>query len=256
MELIKYMSYNFYIPFFYFIKTRLKRKVKIASWLFIYHVPILLFSYLYNDYVGFNILCVIVVIYCLYEIGYIYNDTETIKNEINPTLRLCSNELDYYEKHKYRIYLVRILIALSLCLWYAICYGKYDIFLTWLILPVFLYYNLIRSRFNLILHFILVTLRFSLPFYILSSSIMFFIASLLLFPLLNLIERCAENRFNLCFFQGFLLSNKTSGRYIYYFLIAIFLAPFCIMYNQLVSILFVCIYFLLFRLFSLKLSRV
>lgn len=248
------MNYKFYIPFLYFIKTRLKSKIKIASWVFIYHIPIFLFSYFYNEHIGFNILCIIVVIYSLYEVGYIYNDAETIKNEINPTLRLCSQDLIYYEKNKYRIYLFRILIALGLCLWYAIYYDKYDVFLTWFILPVFLYYNLIRNRFNLILHFILVALRFSLPFYVLSSNIICFIASLLLFPLINLIERCSENRFNLCFFQGLLLSNKTSGRYVYYFCIAIFLLPFCIIYNQVYPILFVCIYFLLFRLFSLKLS--
>jgi len=51
-------------------------------------------------------------IYTVYEIGYIANDTETIKHETNPAMRLTANELAYYERHKHLIYGFRLMLNL------------------------------------------------------------------------------------------------------------------------------------------------
>ena len=54
----------------------------------------------------------------LYETGYIYNETETIKKEKDPTKRLTNEQLAFYERHKYLIYSERLLLSfiLNFCL--------------------------------------------------------------------------------------------------------------------------------------------
>lgn len=61
----------------------------------------------------------VMLVYNYYEIGYIQNDTETIKKENNPTLRLTMIQLQYYKSHFILIYSSRIFwgILLSLLLY-------------------------------------------------------------------------------------------------------------------------------------------
>lgn len=255
----------FYIPFQYSFKSRLKKFPQKISWLIIYFFPVLFsFTFIEGIDVNFENICLsfagISLIYCLYEIGYIYNDTETIKNEEKPTLRLSKENLLFYEKNKNNIYGFRFISALiiSIVIYY---FSEKIIFLiaSWSIILLYIAYNSIRNRLNLPLHFCLVTLRFcSIPLLFAQYiSVATTISLILLFPLLNTLERCRESRFNLPLFQKLVINNAKTGRYYYYLLlILVAMVSFIISYKQgfntHVPIVFLIysLYFFIYRLFS------
>lgn len=74
----------FYTPFLYYYKTRLKSFYKLLSWMLIYLAPIYLAVYysIQNEMDNIYFLLLIIVVHNLYEVGYIQNDTETIKKRI------------------------------------------------------------------------------------------------------------------------------------------------------------------------------
>jgi len=105
----------FYLPMGYLLKTRLNSLAKFISWNIIYVFPLFYLAYIKLNFVitiidFVEILGSIIVVYNFYEIGYIQNDTETIKRESNPTLRVSKDELEYYEENKWYIYIARIVI--------------------------------------------------------------------------------------------------------------------------------------------------
>ncbi len=247
-----YMNFNFFfVPFFYFIKTRAKSDIKVISWVLIYIFPIFIFDFIYNHQLSFKSILISAFIYTLYEIGYIYNDTETIKKEKKPTIRLREESFSFYEGNKVVIYFSRLIIAILLNVFYVYLYNDLNINYIWFILPVFFVYNLTRSRFNLILHFFLVILRYSLPFYIFTNDIYSILFSCFLFPIINLIERCSEQRFNISNFQKFILSNKKNGRYIYYFIVFIVFLFLHLQFKFIdISYVLIAFYYFLFRYLS------
>ena len=94
----------FYLPMGYLLKTRLNSLAKFISWNIIYVFPLFYLAYIKLNFVitiidFVEILGSIIVVYNFYEIGYIQNDTETIKRESNPTLRVSKDELEYYEEN-------------------------------------------------------------------------------------------------------------------------------------------------------------
>lgn len=217
----------FFLPFLYTYKTRLNSGVSLLSWIAIYPTLLFIFCFLWAPDLSVSEIMIffisLVIIYNLYEIGYIYNDTETIKIEEKPTLRLSSIYLKLYYLNKRCIYVFRLFLSLFLC-YLLTCYFSVNLLnvaIAWLILPVFFTYNKIRSRLNLVLHFFLVTLRYFGPVFITMGNDgwlwkLFYIA--LLFPFANLFERCREQRFELSFFRRLSFSNM-QWRQGYYFLI-------------------------------------
>lgn len=219
--------YNvFYFPFWYSKQTRFRTTTRLCSWIIIYLIPVSLsfllvspaFDYIYllKSFIG------VLLVYNLYEIGYIYNDAETIKREKSPTMRLSQLQLRYYENNKKSIYLFRFLIALVTTV--LLSFNDHTlVFLlaSWGIIPAYALYNSVRNRLNIPLHFVLVTLRYCSPalLFIDSSNYYIFLLMICLFPVINTLERCAESRFNFPFFKRFFLTNKKSGRYVYYFIL-------------------------------------
>ncbi len=225
----------FFVPFCYFFKTRLIKKSNKISWFFIYLLPILLVIFSEKNVNLSSVLSVfmyILSVYTVYEMGYIWNDTETIKNEKKPTRRLTVTELDFYEENKKLIYLSRLLLVLIFSLYF---FGSniyyFLLFNIFSILFLYVLYNSIRGVLNLPLHFLLVCFRFVTP--VVAFTSISFIWVVLLFPVINLLERASENRFGLYFFNDFLLSDKKRGRYVYYlilfFILLLFNAPFSIL---------------------------
>lgn len=222
-------EYNiFYLPFWYSKQTRFRTIPRFFSWVIIYLIPVSLsfllvhlgfdYTYLFKSFLG------IFLVYNLYEIGYIYNDAETIKNETSPTLRLDYQQLQFYENNKKNIYCSRFFIAALITFVLSLYEGTlFFLLASWSIIPVYVLYNSVRSRLNIPLHFILVTLRYSSPILLFTGLDKAYVIVLLifLFPLINTLERCSGKRFNLTFFRGFFLTNKKSGRYIYYFILLV-----------------------------------
>ena len=208
----------FFTPFFFFFFTRLKSTSKFISWIIIYLAPLILSVFIFSsDLVKLQILLLTIVCsHNLYEIGYIQNDTETIKKEYNPTLRLTLAQLSFYEKNKSIVYIVRFLISIFLTVTIVFYYDSLYIYCVWLITPIFFIYNLIRSRLNLLLHFILVFCRYCLPVFISTGSYSLTLLMILCFPLPNLLERASEKRFGFFFYRSLLKDKISSFRVFYY----------------------------------------
>jgi hypothetical protein len=219
---------------------------KLVSWIIIYILPVLYFSiYLplgkmeIHDFI--LALLYIALLYTLYEIGYIENDTETIKKENNPTIRLNKQFMSYYEGNKYAIYAVRIIFGLILSgLIYILSNSRNSVIaliLAWALLITFHIYNQIRNIANLYLQILLVTLRYS------SCQFLFFnqfnltvlLLSIVAFPLLSFIERAADVHVNR-FYQ----------KWARFCVLNIGLFRFRIFYYGIVNILLIPLYFLSF----------
>lgn len=247
----------FYTPFLYTIQTRLKSKAHVLSWLAIYIIPVFFCFSFFNEVGSIPTIISkgvlgILLIYNLYEIGYIYNDTETIKNETRPTYRLSSDSLDFYEKNKFSIYLLRFIAALIISIIIFILFKNVGfLFVAWGIIILYAIYNNIRNIFNLPIHFLLVTVRFC-SLLILYSPVDFekaLIFMIFIFPVINTLERCSEKRFDLALFQNMTLCNKKDGRYKYY--LALLLVSFVLLMLNATQTTVVfttyCIYFFIYR---------
>ncbi len=214
-------AWFFYCPFVYTVRTRLDSSPSVTGyWILVYLVPtfLLWFSASLNTGLpspgaaqGFfpgqvaNLLLyflAISLIYTLYEVGYIQNDTETIKKEIHPTLRLNPEQLAYYEQKKYVIYAVRFLTAVVLSAFIVHDTGLSAgsiLFLasTWFLIPLYLLYNRMRNRWNLVLHFFLLSLRYSAVLFLfvpeMPDSVLVF--SVLIYPLPTILQLCAKGKF-------------------------------------------------------------
>nr|UEO57264.1 hypothetical protein [Morganella morganii] len=221
----------YYIPFVYFYKTRLKSIKKFISWMIIYTIPV---SFSFTFYTGFNSdvipnlfisLLSITLIYSLYEVGYIYNDTETIKTEKKPTIRLTENQLEFYEKNKTIIYSSRIIVSILISFLLVLITSENILpflFSTWMLLIVYYFYNTTRSLYNLPLHFILVSIRYASVSIIFGQSYLVLFYLILLFPVINLLERTTESRFNISNIINKPFKNKTIGRIFYYAILSLF----------------------------------
>lgn len=252
----------FYVPFYYTIVSRLHSFSKFFSWIIIYLIPQFIFSFYFFGSVDYwqaflGIAFGVALIYTLYEIGYIYNDTETIKKEIQPTLRLDTSQLNYYYEHRVQIYSLRILLALIVSFIFIHLEQYFFVLLVWCIIPIYAVYNSIRNRWNLPLHFFLVVIRYCSVTLLLGGGAAFFYC-ILLFPIINLLERCSEKRFQLPFFQTFIFSNKKDGRYKYYFVSMIVAVGLLI--NDMswlnLTFLFLSLYYFVYRWFIVNLKMV
>lgn len=247
----------FFIPLSYTYKTRLRSFPFFLSWIAIYPLLLLLFIFFYED-VSIYTLSIfslsILLTYNLYEIGYIENDTETIKKEKKPTMRLSESELIFYYKNKLLIYTFRMALSVLLSISIFLINPTTDkliIAYPYLILILYFIYNKVRGKLNLPIHFALVTVRYSAPILITLNdfSIENLIFIILIFPFINLIERCGEKRFDFTFIQE-KTKNKNKLRVIYYFTLTIFLF-FASLYDVIYIPLLICSnYIFLYRLIS------
>lgn len=215
----------FYLPILYTYITRLRTPLKSLSWGCIYVIPIIYLLFWQNTQWSISItnilfvLLAIVTVYNFYEIGYIQNDTETIKNEHEPTSRLLAEMLGYYDRHKELIYLQRIVQGLLLifCLWLlkaeltgCILFFSSMVFL----LLVYQFYNHIRGHWNMVLYFILVSIRYCSPLLLFPDNLswsLFFLA-LMVFPIIKTTEfrstKPAEITTNIYFRKYIIKFNK------------------------------------------------
>lgn len=186
---------SLFIPFVYFIFTRIKTPSSFVSWIIIYFVPILVIATIFGGNDAFLTFCLIASVYSVYEFGYIFNDSLTILKESSPTLRVSEEFSTFVRMNIYKLFILRLFQSYILG---YIAVGNICLFYILPIIILYFFYNNIRSRVNLFLHFFLVLFRYSFPIYVL-SGLSFFWLSIFLFPVPNLIERSTEIRFNFKF---------------------------------------------------------
>lgn len=238
---------SFYIPFLYFIKTQLRHSYQRMSYIFIYFFPIFYFVFLLGGS-WFEALGTILLIYSVYELGYMFNDTISEEYEINKTSRLTLEESNYFVRNKWHIVFFRFLCAFIICLFMI---GKSQAFiLVPFILTVFYFYNTGNVRFRLLLHFLLVIIRYVSPFiFSVGFQLPYVLYLVLIFPLHNSIERLREDKFGFpSYIKNFFLFNTTSGRFAYYFLLSLISTMFY--FNGLyvdLSFIVLCLLFMVYR---------
>ena len=241
-----------YFPFVYTFHTRLLSLSSKISWFTTYVAPVLIACLYFNLDYGFSFL-LIFSIYAAYEIGYIVNDCELIKKEENPTIRLNSKELKYYESKKVLIFLIRILcLVFSIFLVYIYYVNLFLPLLisVFLILITYTIYNNIRNNFNLPLYSLLVYFRYFVIFILIEKSLILAFFLYLIYPFCVTLEFSTKKRFITSYFMKF--RNFDRFRSIYYFLLLI-LVVFLYFFSNLVYVdlfIYLSFYFFIYRLLS------
>lgn len=209
---MKFKTVFFYLPFMYAVGTRYNSPKNLIRFILKYLVPVVLLS-VFSD--GFNIWILLVGIiytYNLYECGYIENDCETIKNEENPTLRLTLNQLEYYEKYKWRIYTTRFFWHILLfCLLMLIGGSLVCLVYAMLLTPIYLLYNRIRNKWNMLLYMLQMYLRYSAPVFLSINevSLQLAIMILLIYPYPTYVQRTVKGCFGYIsrFYQNYVIAS-------------------------------------------------
>lgn len=191
----------FFIPFVFTKKTRYNSANKIAVYFITYLIPLFIISFLQcypknltsvSFYSSFFLALVSYV--NLYEVGYIYNECETIKKEKNPTKRLSDSQLEFYEKHKAIIYAERFIVSivLNLLLLFFISKKSVMLFSFAELFTLFIYYayNNVRGKITQLIYFFLSMMKYSSLIFINSKklSLSVFIAAVFVFPIVRTME--------------------------------------------------------------------
>lgn len=226
---------SFYIPFCYFGFVRMGTIAKCFGFISYFVIPTFYYFLYLKDFLFIsaivNYLISVFLLYNLYEIGYIQNDTESIKKEITPSLRLYPRNITFYSKHKVSIYIARCIYSILFCLLLLFIndFSKGALLFSsgcYFLLIIFLLYNKIRNKWSICIFCILQIskyLCFTLLFYPNINQIAIY-GLILIYPFPNIIERLSFKRYNIKIFR-ILLPNKHSFikfRTKYYLIIILF----------------------------------
>lgn len=152
------MRIMYYLPLYYGIKTRAKGIFHKMSFMTNILIPNLFFSAFYSSQ-GYNSIqqfligiMAFIAMYSVYEVGYLQNDTFTIRLEERPTIRLDAIENKYIQENVLKIIAVKIITALFIpflaCYYFNI--SIINLFLLCIsLLGLFLAYSIFNSYRNI-----------------------------------------------------------------------------------------------------------
>lgn len=255
----------FLVPLAYLLGTRLANKRAVASFIAIYPLPIALSVWVYTgsgepaDWLALAM--AMLAFYGVYELGYMDNDTRTVRSEVAPTERLSDDEKNFYARARWWIAVLRLAFVAAACVSIELLLeGSYSRTLLLMglmvILVVFPVYNSVRGTTGLPLHLLLTSARFCMPGMVLVpfAHADYFFVMWLAFPFVNLLERAGEPRYGLPFFAPF-LSKRDLVRVVYYAVMFSSALGFWLIYGGNPLALVVFGWFLLVRLVALGLAR-
>jgi hypothetical protein len=225
------------------------------SWVMIYFVPLFLIIVAFNPVLDttiyYQLILATVGTYTLYELGYIQNDTVTIRNETEPTLRLDELQQEYVSDYWLVILLVRLLIVAILLGYLSTAAGfLYYLFSLFLVALVFPLYNRRRGAINAALHPLLVIARYCGPLLLVMPEVAVFLYGLLMFPLINGLERARQPRYGLGVLQHLWFADGHSGRWGYYLLMLVFWSGVCLVLDFALLTVLPLAYMFVYRLVS------
>lgn len=188
----------FYIPFAYYAVVRAGTIPKMLSWVLIYVMPTFVYGLFAAQGLStaycINYFLLLISTFCIYETGYIHNDTFATRHEQQPALRLYQENLTHFYSHWHLIYTTRILYAV-IAITIFLIFNHYSIeaittsISIVLIIPIFYLYNIWRTKYNVFLYPILVFSRY-IPFLLPYKPEWHIILLLFLsFPFCNMLER-------------------------------------------------------------------
>lgn len=247
---------KYLMPFTYLFDTRQKDLIHKASFVLVCYLPSVFFIY-FQKPININDLIIYTIgfisIYCIYEIGYLFNDIITIKFENNPTIRWDNNKLNMIEKYLPLIVLskVSLLLFFNAFVYHFCNYSNFAIYCICLgILALFFgLHNVCRSRFNILTMFIMISMRYlALPVLILEKiPCKDFIFLIFLIPVCRTIEYASKPKYKL-FSQNWY--NEIKIRFFYYiFLLLTISILYFLKYIEFYAVIMV-IFFVLLRSFN------
>lgn len=203
---------KYLVPFMYGFSTRAKTVHYKISLLAVVVVPILVVVVFCNDdlaYVLPRFALAFVAIYCIYEIGYLFNDTYTVRFESNPTHRLDARERLLVERWANLLISVRHFTAMVCCLLlhsagvenllhFVVMLGLLDI--------SFALHNSIRSVANVWTMFLVLTLKYcSIPVLFMPLNDYMVYSAMLIFamPAIRTIEWASKPIYGLRIFANY-----------------------------------------------------
>ena len=168
------MWIKFYMPMYYGIYTRAKGIFHKLTFIGTIFVPNIIIGLYAGNVLNFEKLGVAVVafvaMYCIYEVGYLTNDTYTIRFEANPTIRLNIKEQEHVERWVLTIIASRYAVV-AFIVYIINIYSKYNIegFIVCLCALDILYkiYNSFRGGYNVVFISFVILLKY------LSVSVLF-----------------------------------------------------------------------------------
>lgn len=212
------------VPFVYAYKTRMGKSLSgLLKWLCEFLMPTFGLYYFAIgdgrvDVVGYALMTTLV--YTLYEWGYFWNDTVTVRKETNPTLRLSAEMYRLAYQNRYVVTVVRLVFAMMLTWW--IFYqsggefgGRIALCAAWMLPLVYAFHNTFRGTWSHLSHLLLLFLRYVsaalLPLLVWSWWIP--LLAFLVYPLPNMMEMLARGKFGLSYPITRLYLPKYENRY-------------------------------------------
>lgn len=206
----------FFMPFLFTIRTHYNSPCKIAVYGITYIVPLFLIVFMQNypasisSTIFYVVFLLALVSYVnLYEVGYIWNECETIKKETYPTKRLSDERLAFYDKHKILIYTERFALSVGLNALLSCFVSSSSILLfsamEILSCVVFFVYNSVRGKHTQVIYLFLCVLKYSALCFCFSETLSFstLLASIFVFPIVRTMEYKAhydtDSKVNLLF---------------------------------------------------------
>jgi hypothetical protein len=251
---------NFYVPYVYGIRSRSKTILHKGSFLILFLLPVFLFCFSAAADMNFgrfaiSFICAFTSMYCVYEIGYLYNDVITTKNEKMPSYWLPQKEQDYVEKKFQLLVASRVLIVCACLVALSLLQiNNLEIFEVALVLLylIFTVHNSIRNKWNVVTNFGLQCLKYccvTLPFCNKENLIVYMVIMIIQVPLIRSIEFLAKKRMGITFMQKMDISLL---RVVYHLIISIVMISLFIMSREhiYVAAMSVSIILLTFRIIS------
>lgn len=263
----------FYIPFCYLYQVRLGTMAKLLSWALLYIFPTLFYAALSthmaaDDFalMAIDYALLLVAVICVYELGYIHNDTFTIRREQHPTRRLYPHNEQFFADHWRSVFLTRLSVStliLAILLWRHATQPIWwlTVASVALIFPLFLAYNACRTRHNVWLYPLLVFSRYwplVLPFVHASGAWRLIGWLYLSFPLVNALERFSMSRYRWPWMRPLIPNeqSKTRFRLIYYAAMSVFATALALRLRiccyELIPIYTLCLYRLTVWIITLR----
>lgn len=196
---------KFYLPYVYGISTRAKTVFYKLSFLAYIVIPNLIAVLIYFRFLNIVNLFIpfimaFTAMYCVYEIGYIQNDTFTIRFEQEPTYRLPKKEQEYVYKNALLLISVRFVTIAVLVFLLSRIHGLLIFpFISMLcILYVgYSFYNSFRNRSNIVsIFFVLLGKYCAIPllFIPVRTNYIIYLAIIIAIPLFRTVEESKTNK--------------------------------------------------------------
>lgn len=166
------MLYKYYLPIFWIFSVRYNGKINIINSVSFFMIDVFPTVYIALALKGvdavniFNLMVSIFVMFCFYEIGYIFNELITTTFEKQPTLRIPEKNRIIMLKHIENMVTLRLVIGVIISDYLIECNpNNIKLFISMILILLISYslHNYYRNWINLLTMGIEVTLKYMMP---------------------------------------------------------------------------------------------